>query len=89
MELYKKDLTTFTEITDEELELGLENGTIEAQVIEEGKSAEEIYNKLERHGFDVAIHNGVYCKVVYGTFEAINPIPPTIKYVEVEHDSQN
>lgn len=82
MKLYEKDLETFTEITEEELEVGLENGTITTEVIEDGKTAEEIFNELQELGVEVEIHNGVYCKVVYNTFEAINPIPPKVRYVK-------
>ena len=30
------------------------------------------------------IINGVYCKVVFNTYEAINPIPPVVEYEESE-----
>lgn len=82
MELYEKDLSSFTEIDEEELELGLENGTIEIEVLEPSVSAEEIYHQLQEQGVPVAIKKGIYCKVVKGTFEAINPIPATIRYVK-------
>lgn len=53
-------------------------------IIKEGKSAEEIYNELKKQGIPVAIRNGVYCKIVFGTYEAINPIPPVVEYEEGE-----
>ena len=49
------------------------------KIIKEGKSAEQIYNEYDG---EKAIINGVYCKVVFGTYEAINPIPPIIEYEE-------
>ena len=54
------------------------------RIIKEGKSAEQIYNEYQS---EKAIVNGVYCKVVYGTYEAINPIPPVVEYEEGELDA--
>ena len=54
------------------------------RIIKEGKSAESIYNELKAQGVDVKIINGIYCKVVYNTFEAINAIPPVVEYEEGE-----
>ena len=51
------------------------------KIIKEGKTAEEIYNEYEG---EKIIVNGVYCKVVFGTYEAINPIPPIVEYEEGE-----
>lgn len=82
IKLYEKDSTEFTEISEEELDLGFENGTITTEIIEKGKSAETIFNELKEQGIEVTVHNGIYCKVVYNTFEAINPIPPTVRYVK-------
>lgn len=83
MKVYEKDLVNFTEIDDEQFELDFENGNITTYIVEEGKSAETIFNELKEQGENVAIHNGVYCKVVFNTYEAINPIPPIVKYVKV------
>ena len=51
------------------------------KIIKEGKTAEQIYNEYQG---EKKIVNGVYCKVVFGTYEAINPIPPIIEYSEEE-----
>ena len=51
------------------------------RIIKEGKTAEEIYNEYQGAK---CIRNGVYCKIVYGTYEAINPIPPIVEYEEGE-----
>ena len=53
-------------------------------IIKEGKTAKTIYKELKRKGVDVAIKNGVYCRIVNGTYEAINSIPPIIEYTEEE-----
>ena len=50
-------------------------------IIKEGKSAEQIYNEYQDAK---CIKNGVYCKIVFGTYEAINPIPPVIEYTQEE-----
>ena len=50
-------------------------------IIKEGKTAEQIYNEYQGAK---CIRNGVYCKIVFGTFEAINPIPPIVEYTEEE-----
>jgi hypothetical protein len=50
-------------------------------IIKEGKTAEQIYNEYQG---EKIIVNGVYCKVVFGTYEAINPIPPVVEYSEEE-----
>lgn len=54
------------------------------KILKEGKTAEQIYNELKAKGVPVAIKNGVYCKIVYNTYEAINSIPPIIEYTEEE-----
>lgn len=59
------------------------------KIIKQGKTAEEIYNELLEQGVEVTIINGVYCKVVYGTFEAINPIAPIVEYEEGELEEIN
>ena len=51
------------------------------RIIKEGKSAEQIYFEYEGAK---KIVNGVYCKVVCGTYEAINSVPPIIEYEEWE-----
>ena len=51
------------------------------KIIKEGKTAEQIYNEYQG---EKKIVNGVYCKVVFGTYEAINPIPPVVEYSEEE-----
>lgn len=96
MKLYNKDLETFIEITEQELQEGLNNGTItmsqkvtEHHIVPENekrpaKSAEEIYNELKAKGESVVIHNGVYCKFIYNTYEAINPIPAIDDWDEYE-----
>ena len=48
-------------------------------IIKEGKTAKQIYDEYEGAK---CIRNGVYCKVVLGTYEAINPIPPVVEYEE-------
>lgn len=50
-------------------------------IIKECKTAEQIYNEYQG---EKIIINGVYCKVVFGTYEAINPIPPIVEYSEEE-----
>lgn len=51
------------------------------KIIKEGKTAEQIYNEYQG---EKKIVNGVYCKVIHNTYEAINPIPPIIEYSEEE-----
>lgn len=51
------------------------------RIIKEGKTAEQIYNEYQGAK---EIHNGIYCKKLYNTYEAINPIPPVIEYEEGE-----
>lgn len=51
------------------------------RIIKEGISAEQIYNEYQG---EKKIVNGVYCKVVFNTYEAINPIPPVVEYEEGE-----
>lgn len=51
------------------------------KIIKEGKTAEQIYNEYKG---EKKIVNGVYCKVVFGTYEAINPIQPIVEYSEEE-----
>ena len=53
------------------------------KIIKEGKSAKQIYNEYQG---EKKIVNGVYCKVVFNTYEAINPIPPIVEYEEGELD---
>ena len=79
MILYNKDKTDFEEVEEEVIEEGLKNGTIVVEHIKVAKknkrpyeSAETIFNELKEQGVEVAIKNGIYCKVVYGTYEAIN-----------------
>lgn len=96
MILYDKNLENPIEISEEELNKGLQDGTItiEQKVIEHhivpenekrpAKSAEEIYNELKAKGESVVIHNGVYCKFIYNTYEAINPIPAIDDWDEYE-----
>jgi hypothetical protein len=51
------------------------------KVIKEGKSVVQVY--LEYQG-EKCIHNGIFCKIVDNTYEAINSIPPVIEYTEEE-----
>ena len=51
------------------------------KIIKEGKTAEQIYNEYQGAK---CIRNGVYCKIVFGTYEAINSIPPIVEYTEEE-----
>lgn len=51
------------------------------RIIKEGKTAEQIYNEYRG---EKKIVNSVYCKVVFGTYEAINSIPPIIEYTKEE-----
>lgn len=85
-----------TEYSEQELEQALANGLITKQVVyvdtkRPYKSIETIYNELLESGVEVAIHNGIYCKVVGGTFEAINEQTEIDDYVlyEVKYDSQD
>lgn len=50
-------------------------------IIKNGKTAQQIYNEYKG---EKKIVNGIYCKVVFGTYEAINPIPPIIEYSKEE-----
>lgn len=86
MKLYEKDLIHFTEVDVSVINEGLQNGTIKIQerikehhIIPENekrpaKSAEEIFNEMKSRGESVEIHNGIYCKFIYNTYEVINPI---------------
>ena len=51
------------------------------KIIKNGKTAEQIYNEYKG---EKKIVNGVYCKVIFGTYQAINPIPPVIEYTQEE-----
>lgn len=51
------------------------------RIIKEGISAEQIYNEYQGAK---CIRNGVYCKIIYGTYEAINSIPPVVEYTQEE-----
>ena len=96
MKLYEKDLVNFTEVDEETINDGIKNGTIqtvervkEHHIVPENekraaKSAEEIFGELQAQGVPVEVHNGIYCKVVFGTFEAINPIPAIDDWDEYE-----
>lgn len=79
MILYNKDKTAFGEVEQNVIDEGLQNGSIIVEHIKVAKkkkrpykSSETLYNELKEQGVEVAIKNGIYCKVVYGTFEAIN-----------------
>jgi len=54
------------------------------RIISQGKTAQEIFEELQEQGVDVIVINGVYCKVVDNTYEAINPIPPVVEYEDGE-----
>ena len=58
------------------------------KIIKEGKTAKQIYDEYEGKK---CVRNGVYCKVIFNTYEAINPIPPIVEYEEgeLEYDSEN
>lgn len=96
MRLYEKDLINFTEVDVETINQGLQDGTIvigerlkEHHIVPEGekraaKSAEQIFNEMKARGESVEIHNGVYCKFIYNTYEAINPIPAIDDWDEYE-----
>lgn len=58
------------------------------KIIKEGKSAEQIYNEYKGAK---CIRNGVYCKILYNTYQAINSIPPIVEYEEGDlvDDSEN
>ena len=49
------------------------------RIIKEGVSAEQIYNEFQG---EKGIRNGIYCKIINGTYEAINPIPAIIEFDE-------
>ena len=51
------------------------------RIIKIGKTAEQVFNE---YNGEKCIHNGIYCKIVDNTYEAINPIPPVIEYTEEE-----
>lgn len=77
IELFNKGELLY--ISKEELEQGLNNGTIKEVVVKVDeakkrpyKSAETIFNELKDKGVEVAVKNGVYCKVIGNTLEAIN-----------------
>ena len=96
MKLYEKDLQTFEEVDEQVISEGIQQGTIQVQEIlkehhvvpeEEkraAKSAEEIFNEMQQAGESVEIHNGVYCKFIYNTYEAINPIVAVDDWDEYE-----
>ena len=96
MKLYETNLQDFQDVNYEIIANGLRNGEIEiqeklkehhtvpAEQKRPAKSAEQIYNELQAQGVPVEIHNGIYCKVVYGTFEAINAIPAIDDWDEYE-----
>lgn len=96
MKLYEKNLVDFTEVDESVIRDGLQNGTIvmqerikEHHIVPEdekrpAKSAEEIYNEMKANGESVEIHNGVYCKFIYNTYEAINPITAIDDWDEYE-----
>lgn len=48
------------------------------------KSAETIFNELNAQGVPVEIHNGIYCKIVGNTYEAINEQTEIDDYDEYE-----
>ena len=54
------------------------------RIISQGKTAQEIFEELQAQGVEVIIINGVYCKVVDNTYEAINPIPPVVEFEDGE-----
>lgn len=96
MKLYEKDLIDFTEVDEGTIQVGLEEGTIETHrkvkehhIVPESekrpaKSAEEIYNEMKANGESVVVHNGIYCKFIYNTYEAINPISAIDDWDEYE-----
>ena len=96
MILYEKSLIDFTEVNESEINEGLQNGTItnterlkEHHTIPEeekraGKTAEEIFYELKAQGIPVGIHNGIYCKIIFNTYEAINPISSIDDWDEYE-----
>ena len=49
------------------------------KIIKEGITAEQLYNEYKGKKI---IRNGVYCKIIHGTYEAINAIPPVVEYDE-------
>lgn len=51
------------------------------KVIKNGKTAEQVYEEYEG---EKCIHNGIFCKIVDNTYEAINAISPVIEYTEEE-----
>ena len=91
-----KTFESYTEIDEETLNKGLQDGsiTIEQKFKEHhnvpanqkraAKSAKEIYEEMLAEGKDVVIHNGIYCKHIYNTFEAINPISAIDDWDEYE-----
>ena len=96
MKLYESNLKDFTEVDDSVIAEGLNNGTIKTESIfkehhvvpaEEkraGKTAEQVYNELKEQGVPVEIHNGIYCKFIYNTYEAINPVTAIDDWDEYE-----
>ena len=50
-------------------------------LIDTGKTAEQIYNEYQGAK---CIRNGVYCKIILNTYQAINSIPPVVEYEEGE-----
>lgn len=96
MLLYDKNLQNPVEITEEALNEGLRNGSITTSerikkhhIVPDkdkrpAKSAEELYNEMKANGESVVIRNGTYCKYIYNTYEAINPIPAVDDWDEYE-----
>ena len=96
MKLYEKNLIDSTEVDAEVIENGLSNGTItirdrlkEHHIVpadkkQQAKTAEEVYNELKAKGEPVAIHNGIYCRFIYNTYEAINAVPKIDDWDEYE-----
>lgn len=96
MKLYEENLIDFTEVDNKTIIAGLEKKTIvikerlkKHHVIPEenkrvAKTTEEVFNELMEQGIPVTIHNGIYCKIIYNTFEAINPIPAIDDWDEYE-----
>ena len=75
-------------LTEQELNEGLNNGTIKEIIIKVDetikrpyKSAETIYNEYQGAK---TIRNGIYCKIIDSTYEAINEQSKIDDYVVYE-----
>lgn len=77
--LYESNKEDYIEVDESVIEEGLANGIIKVEHItfpkkyhRPYKSKETIADELRAKGIEVIVHNGVLCKHIYNTYEAIN-----------------